>query len=596
MKRTHSALSPHDLATAKRSKTVQNKLSMQQQIATFSKQIKRRSDLLVNYFLAGYFIIGILLAFFYDTWLIALGVASLSLFAYYVSKLALPASDLYQYVLSVIIGIFMAQFIYQMHGMFEMHFFAFIGSAILIAYRNWKLQIPLAIVVFIHHAAFGYLQFAGFDKIFFTQLDYMSLQTFLIHCSLAASIFILCGRWAYNFKKSERELIEKSFEIATLQEAGRQKDVLVAISDNLRRSNKRLREVNNDLARIFNTVEEVLFSIDMTTRKVIQKSMACERIYGYTPEEFYADPRLWIKIIHPEDRSIIEIMYTKLNCRVMAVNQYRIIHKNKSIRWIEAKVIPGFDVKGKLTRIDGTCNDITARIELQEKLSQEIKQRQQEITAAVISAQEMERSVLGEELHDNINQILATAKLYIGSALADEKSRIELMKESRGFINNAMDEIRKLSKTLAPPSLGKVSLTDAITDITDSIKQVNELKFMIKWEHVDENLLSEKLQLTIFRIVQEQLNNILKHSGATSVYITLKQSEESINLIIRDDGVGFDVLQRRDGVGLQNMTSRAELLHGNVNIVSRPGEGCELNIDFSLTNAFIIAEEKTLRA
>src|SRR5215212_4504539 len=94
-------------------------------------QINYKSDRLINYFLASYFVAGLLLAFYYDTWLVAAGIGSLSLVAYYSAKWVLPNSNLYQYVLSTVLGIFMAQFIYQMHGLFEMHFIAFIGSAIL---------------------------------------------------------------------------------------------------------------------------------------------------------------------------------------------------------------------------------------------------------------------------------------------------------------------------------------------------------------------------------------------------------------------------------------------------------------------------------
>jgi hypothetical protein len=158
-------------------------------IALFLSQIKLKSDKLINYFLPCYFITGLLLAFFYDTWQVAIGVGSLSLIAYYSVKYLLPGSNFYQYVLSTVFGIFMAQYIYQMHGMFEMHFVAFIGSATLITYQNWKLQIPIVLVVIIHHGLFGYLQYIGVDKIYFTQLDYMDLQTFGIHIFLAAVIF-----------------------------------------------------------------------------------------------------------------------------------------------------------------------------------------------------------------------------------------------------------------------------------------------------------------------------------------------------------------------------------------------------------------------
>src|SRR5579863_8463314 len=128
------------------------------QASTFQFEVKKRSDKLMNYFLIGYFLVGLAFGVFYDTWLIAFGTGGLSLLAYYSVKKALPDSSMYQYVLSAVFGIFMAQFIYQMHGEFEMHFFAFIGSALLITYQKWKLQIPMLIVVVIHHATLGYLQ------------------------------------------------------------------------------------------------------------------------------------------------------------------------------------------------------------------------------------------------------------------------------------------------------------------------------------------------------------------------------------------------------------------------------------------------------
>ena len=180
-------------------------------------QVQRRSDRIINYFLPAYFLGGLLLANFYDTWLIAIGVGGLSLAAYYLTKVFLPDSDLYQYILSAVLGIFMAQYIYQMHGLFEMHFLAFIGSAILITYQNWKLQIPILIIVTVHHAVFGYLQDLGFTKVYFTQLDYFALQAFIIHILLAAIIFFICGLWAYQLKKYSEVEASQAKEMERLQ-------------------------------------------------------------------------------------------------------------------------------------------------------------------------------------------------------------------------------------------------------------------------------------------------------------------------------------------------------------------------------------------
>jgi len=190
---------------------------LQTQTDYFRALVKRRSDNLMNYFLIGFFIVGLLLAGYYDTWGIAVGVGGLSLVAYYSVKLLLPASDLYQYVLSATLAIFMAQYIYQLHGLFEMHFFAFIGCAILITYQNWKLQIPLLIIVGLHHGIFNYLQYKGNTDIYFSQLNYLDWQTFAIHILLTTVIVFICGLWAYQLKKSGEIQIAQTVQMAGLQ-------------------------------------------------------------------------------------------------------------------------------------------------------------------------------------------------------------------------------------------------------------------------------------------------------------------------------------------------------------------------------------------
>ncbi|MBO9698963.1 MAG: PAS domain-containing protein [Sporocytophaga sp.] len=158
----------------------------------------------LSYFLSSFFAFGLVISFVYDTYLIAIAAGALNLIMYFTTLKLAPDKLWYQHVGSLSLGIFMAQFIYQMHGMLEMHFFAFIGSIILIYYRNWKNQIPLATIVIVHHALFGYLQYAGMKEVYFTTADYMPLNTFIIHALLAAVIFLLCGYWSYEFEASAK--------------------------------------------------------------------------------------------------------------------------------------------------------------------------------------------------------------------------------------------------------------------------------------------------------------------------------------------------------------------------------------------------------
>ena len=143
-----------------------------------------------------------------------------------------------------------------------------------------------------------------------------------------------------------------------------------------------------------------------------------------------------------------------------------------------------------------------------------------------------------------------------------------------------MAEIRKLSKTLLPPSLNDKGLQPALEELAAHIRQVNDLCIRIEWNEVNENEFSGDLKLTVFRIVQEQLNNIIKHAEAKEAVVAFHRRDEALFLSIKDNGVGFDTSQKKNGVGLRNICSRAELNNGYASVHSEPGEGCELLVCF----------------
>ena len=212
------------------------------------KGIYAKANKLTESSLALMFIFGIFIAFFYDTWLIAFGVGGLCLFAYFVTKKLLPESNLYQFVLSSIYAVFAAQYIYQMHGMAEMHFWVFICSTILIIYQNWRLQIPLIVIIVIHHGTFAYLQYIGYKQIYFTQLSYMDLTAFLFHGALASCVCLVSGIWSYNLRK---RTVQDALNLKTVLAL---KTELQQSADRTNKLNEELIEVNKDIQ---NKIEEL---------------------------------------------------------------------------------------------------------------------------------------------------------------------------------------------------------------------------------------------------------------------------------------------------------------------------------------------------
>ncbi|GHN00161.1 hypothetical protein WSM22_16500 [Cytophagales bacterium WSM2-2] len=179
----------------------------------FFQIIYEKSDRIMSYAIWIYLAFGLFLASFYNTFTIAIGVGGLCAAAYFLTKSLLPKSNAYQYVLSAVLAVFSAQFIYQMHGLFEMHFMFFVGATLLVTYRNWKLIIPLLLLTVIHHASFAWLQYKGMKEIYFTQLDYMDLQAFIFHALLAAVIMGICGYWSYDLERTSVSDADKTISL-----------------------------------------------------------------------------------------------------------------------------------------------------------------------------------------------------------------------------------------------------------------------------------------------------------------------------------------------------------------------------------------------
>ena len=179
-----------------------------QQLRPYFNEIHERATKVIEIVLIAYFVFGLFLSLFYDTWTVGVGVGVLTLALYYSSKLIFKGGRVHHYVISLALAIFMAQFIYQMHGLFEMHFTAFIAIIALMAYQNVWVFLPATLFIVIHHSIFAYIQYSGFindnqeyKEIYFTQLDYMDLQTFIFHAGLVAVGVVIAAIYSEDMRK-----------------------------------------------------------------------------------------------------------------------------------------------------------------------------------------------------------------------------------------------------------------------------------------------------------------------------------------------------------------------------------------------------------
>lgn len=165
---------------------------------------------------------------------------------------------------------------------------------------------------------------------------------------------------SYDHYEKDRKLIERSIDLSSKE--------MIELNTELKKEKEDLKKTHQELNTLFENIDEVFYSVDMVLYQFTQMSAACEQVYGYPPAEFIADSNLWQKLIHPDDKMIAEEQVQRLYQGREVQNQYRIIHKDESIRWIENKVIPTLDQNGRLIRIDGITSDISERKKTEEEI------------------------------------------------------------------------------------------------------------------------------------------------------------------------------------------------------------------------------------
>lgn len=245
------------------------------------------------------------------------------------------------------------------------------------------------------------------------------------------------------------------------------------------------------------------------------------------------------------------------------------IHHFYSIRF------PLVNRNGEIYALAGISTDITGII-LQQQIS-----RQREIIETTIEARQRERKEIGMELHDNISQLLASAKMMLDTARYNEANKEALLEKARNDVYSAISETRKLSHALVQPELEGESLSAAISGLAGGLRLSGQMKVKLKLSSKKQlDAMDAKHKMCIYRIIQEQANNIIKYSKAANVRMELSLVQGRVQLNLSDDGVGFDPDRRNDGIGFKNIASRLETLGGFMRVQAAPGKGCQLTAEF----------------
>ncbi len=331
---------------------------------------------------------------------------------------------------------------------------------------------------------------------------------------------------------------------------------------------------------ITEVTHDCLWEWDLVTKEIFWIDGGHRRIFGYQVENALIPQSFWAGQIHPDDRPLLLDKINKILMERTATaweEEYRFKKANNEYAWVHDRGHIIYEAD-EGCRMIGATQDITERVLLEKKLVTERLEREKEITGLVFTAQEKEQAAVGKELLDNVSQVLGAAKLYIEIAKKDADNRETLLEQSCHYIEEVMESVRRISTTLFPPFIHLLGLVKSIKILTDDIASGYPVQFTTTDTGLSLEGIDEKLQLNIYRIVQQQVNNILQYADASLASIDISKYDDEIVLFIVDNGIGCDLTIRKEGSGIKNIISRANLYKGSVTNLSSPGEGYTLQV------------------
>jgi PAS domain S-box-containing protein len=374
------------------------------------------------------------------------------------------------------------------------------------------------------------------------------------------------------------------FEINIYPTAANGVSVLFKDITNIRKQEVEIRKLNERYNAVLRATSQVIFEWNLITDEICFNEVFY-KLTGYPNTPAVNTGAFGYTKVHPDDLKLMQTTLQKafavqkplveLTCRFQrASGDYLTLRSRGLVQYNEA---------GQPVSIMGVCEDMSDTIRLNESLIQERVNLQRRVHEATIRVQEAEREHIGRELHDNVNQILTTASLCLQLAENDGHPAAATLQTARTYINDAIQEIRTISRQLAPPSLKDIGLTVALTDLVTMVNNASQTTFSISVPDEAEFEIDNERRLVVYRICQELLNNVVKYAEAQNCHITLANvNGKSITLRVTDDGKGFDPARVKKGLGLSNTVTRVEVYGGAFRIRSAPGNGCTVEVELPL--------------
>ncbi len=362
----------------------------------------------------------------------------------------------------------------------------------------------------------------------------------------------------------------------------------------LQKLNRDLAQKNQELDAIVHTAPDIIFSRQADGARDYISS----RFYEYTGAPLGSGVGFgWLEYLHPDDKehSLAHWMRCVQSGETYE-SEYRLRGVDSKYRWFRARAVPLRDSQGEILKWYGTCSDIHDSKVLEQsirdnalELERLVDSRTAELrrlSARLMTLQDEERRRIAREIHDGLGQELAAGKMILDGILAKDSSpKIrQAAIEASQLVDRAIQQVRTISHLLHPPLLDEVGLVSALRWFLEGLSERSGIDVRLEVDPQDLGRLRSEIETAIFRIVQEALTNMFRHSGARNGSVSVLEREGNIVITIRDNGKGIDqrVVELHPdsvGVGIGGMRQRVKELGGKLRLANaNPGTIVEVII------------------
>jgi PAS domain S-box-containing protein len=360
---------------------------------------------------------------------------------------------------------------------------------------------------------------------------------------------------------------------------------LAAVIQELGRAQLKAQENEDQLTMALNAAQMGTWDWHIKEGEV-KWSNHSKRMFGLSPTDPEGPPEAFYSMMHPEDRYIVERAINRsLRSGTPYEAEFRMTQADGSIRWIHGMGQVLFDDQGKPIRMIGMNADVTGWKDTEAQILESHSQLRA-LAGRLINAQEEERRRVAYELHDDLNQRVATLSLAISRLRRLPLSHQEMIPHLNELYNQTNDlsnDIRQLSHRLHPTTLEHLGLAEALQSYIGEFETETGITTSFDARITSETIVSE-ISVCLYRIALEALRNVARHSQAKSVSVLLEEHEQVLTLKVEDSGIGFNVeaARRGSGLGLISAQESASMLQGTFEVTSSPKNGTRLTAKIPL--------------